>query len=116
MAVDIICNTHPQTSISVTGVSVVNLMLKLETVCRGVVSSSNLMMQKVEPQALVNIVESQAPIDTVISRGGHRHLQIGRMLDIDPISEPPPQMYVSKVCKSVCQKGQEVVHSWLGSG
>jgi hypothetical protein len=24
------------------------------------------------------------------SRGGHRHLQIGRMLDIDLISEPPP--------------------------
>jgi hypothetical protein len=66
MAVDVICNTHPQTSISVTGVSVVNLMLKLETVCRGVVSSSNLMMQKVDPQALANIVESQAPINTHI--------------------------------------------------
>jgi hypothetical protein len=25
-----------------------------------------------------------------IGRGGHRHLQIGRMLDIDLISEPPP--------------------------
>jgi hypothetical protein len=24
------------------------------------------------------------------SKGGHRHLQIGRMLDIDLISEPPP--------------------------
>ncbi len=24
-------------------------------------------------------------------RGGHRHLQIGRMLDIDLISEPPPR-------------------------
>ncbi len=35
------------------------------------------------------------------SRGGHRHLQIGRMHDIDLISEPPhapsPQIYVSKV-------------------
>jgi hypothetical protein len=66
MAADVICNTHPQASISVTGVSVVNLMLKLETVCRGVVSSSNLMMQKVDPQALAKIVESQASINTVI--------------------------------------------------
>jgi hypothetical protein len=35
------------------------------------------------------------------ARGGHRHLLIGRMLDIDLISEPPhapsPQMYESKV-------------------
>jgi hypothetical protein len=27
--------------------------------------------------------------NTVLTRGGHRHLQIGRMLDIDLISEPP---------------------------
>jgi hypothetical protein len=40
-------------------------------------------------------------------RGGHRHLQIGRMLDIDLISEPPPppQMYVSKVWESVWPEG-----------
>jgi hypothetical protein len=41
-------------------------------------------------------------------RGGHRHLQIGRMLDIDLISEPPhapsPQMYANKVW--------EAIHSW----
>ncbi len=63
MAVDIICNTHPQTNISVTGVSVENLMVKLETICWGNVSSSNLMVQKVDPQALVNIVDSHAPIN-----------------------------------------------------
>ncbi len=48
-------------------------------------------------------------------RGGHRHLQIGRMLDIDLISEPPhspsPQMYVSKVWESVWPEGQEAIHS-----
>jgi hypothetical protein len=37
-----------------------------------------------------------AKIGKQIGRGGHRHLQIGRMLDIDFISEPPhapsPQM------------------------
>jgi hypothetical protein len=47
-------------------------------------------------------------------RGGHRHLQIGRMLDIDQISEPPPppprppapsQMYVSKMWESVWPEG-----------
>jgi hypothetical protein len=26
---------------------------------------------------------------SAVTRGGHRHLQIGRMLDIDLISEPP---------------------------
>ncbi len=49
------------------------------------------------------------------SRGGHRHLQIGRMLNIDLISEPPqvpsPQMYVSKVWESVWPEGQEAIHS-----
>jgi hypothetical protein len=49
-----------------------------------------------------------------ISRGGHRHLQIGRMLDIDLISEPPhapsPQMYVHKVWESVWPEGQEAIH------
>jgi hypothetical protein len=47
-------------------------------------------------------------------RGGHRHLQIGRMLDIDLISEPPappPQMYVYKVWESVWLEGQEAIHS-----
>ncbi len=48
-------------------------------------------------------------------RGGHRHLQIGRMLDIDLTSESPPapspQMYVSKVWESVWPEGQEAIHS-----
>ena len=35
----------------------------------------------------------------------HRHLQIGRLLDIDLISEPPPPMYVSKVWESVWPEG-----------
>jgi hypothetical protein len=49
------------------------------------------------------------------TRGGHRHLQIGRMHDIDLISEPPHapslQIYVSKVWKSVLPEGQEAIHS-----
>ncbi len=55
----------------------------------------------------------------VPGRGGHRHMQIGRMLDIDLISEPPhapsPQIYVSKVRESVWPEGQEAIHSQLGS-
>jgi hypothetical protein len=51
----------------------------------------------------------------VSSRGGHRHLQIGRMHDIDLISEPPhalsPQIYVSKVWESVWLEEQEAIHS-----
>ncbi len=51
----------------------------------------------------------------VLRRGGHRHLQIGRMLDIDLLSEPPhapsPRMYVSKVWESVWPEGQEAIHS-----
>ncbi len=54
----------------------------------------------------------------VDSRGGHRHLQIGQMLDIDLISEhphaPSPQMYVSKVWESVWPEGQEAIHSVSG--
>jgi predicted DNA-binding transcriptional regulator YafY len=50
-----------------------------------------------------------------IIRGGHRHFQIGRMHNIDLISEPPhapsPQIYVSKVWESVWQEGQEAIHS-----
>ncbi len=48
---------------------------------------------------------------------GIGHLQIGRMLDIDLISEPPhapsPQMYVSK-CGNLCgQKGRKrFIASW----
>ncbi len=54
-------------------------------------------------------------VDAFGSKGGHQHLQIGRMLDIDQISEPPhapsPQMYVYKVWESVCPEGQEAIHS-----
>ncbi len=39
-----------------------------------------------------------------VSRGGHRHLQIGRMLDIDLISE-----------EFVWPEGLEAIHSQLGS-
>ncbi len=46
-------------------------------------------------------------------------MQIGRMLDIDLISEPPhapsPQIYVSKGWESVWPEGQEAIHSQLGS-
>jgi hypothetical protein len=46
-------------------------------------------------------------------------LQIGQMLDIDLISEPPhapsPQMYVPKVWESVWPEGQEAINSKLGS-
>ncbi len=49
------------------------------------------------------------------TRGGHQHLQIGRMLDIDLISESPhapsPQMYVYKVWESVWLEGLEAIHS-----
>ncbi len=49
------------------------------------------------------------------TRGGHRHLQKGRMLDINLISETPHapsrQMYVSKVWESVWPEGQEAIHS-----
>ncbi len=42
-------------------------------------------------------------------RGGHRHLQIGRMLDIDP------QMYVFKVWEFVWPELLEAIHVYLGS-
>jgi hypothetical protein len=52
------------------------------------------------------------------SRGGHRHLQIGRMRDIDLISEPPPTpppprcMYPK--CGNLCgQRGRKrFIASW----
>ncbi|MFN9908181.1 MAG: hypothetical protein ACK56F_18960 [bacterium] len=44
-------------------------------------------------------------------RGGHRHLQIGRMLDIDLISEPPPKCMYPKCGNQCGQKGQEAIHS-----
>jgi hypothetical protein len=55
-------------------------------------------------------------MSSVSGRGGHRHLQIGRMLDIDLMSEPPPpppppQIYASKVWESVWPEGQEAIHS-----
>jgi hypothetical protein len=41
-------------------------------------------------------------------RGGHRHLQIGRMLDIDLILESPPRCMYTK-CGNLCgQKGQGI--------
>ncbi len=47
--------------------------------------------------------------NSAVPRGGHRHLQIGRMHDIDLISEPPhapsPQIYVPKVWESVWPVG-----------
>ncbi len=51
------------------------------------------------------------------SRGGHRHLQIGRLLDIDLISEPPtppsPRCMYSK-CGNLCgQRGRKrFIDSW----
>jgi hypothetical protein len=50
-------------------------------------------------------------------RGGHRHLQIGRMLDIDLISEPPrpsPPRCMYPKCGNLCgQRGRrQYVASW----
>jgi hypothetical protein len=49
--------------------------------------------------------------DMTPPRGGHRHLQIGRMLEIDLISETPPQMFASKEWESVWPEGQEAILS-----
>jgi hypothetical protein len=40
---------------------------------------------------------------TVLIRGGHRHLQIGRMLDIDLISEPPKPLPPDVCFRSVAR-------------
>ncbi len=50
-------------------------------------------------------------------RGGHRHLQIGRMLDIDLISEPPTPprpRCMSPKCGNLCgQRGRKrFIASW----
>ncbi len=55
-------------------------------------------------------------IGCLFNRGGHHYLQIGRMLDIDLISEtPPPPVPPSDECiqsVGICdQKGQEAIHS-----
>ncbi len=51
------------------------------------------------------------------SRGGHRHLQIGRMLDIDLISEPPPtpppHRCMHPKCGNLC--GQRVRKRFIAS-
>ncbi len=48
-------------------------------------------------------------------KGGHRHLQIGWMLDIDLISEPtptaPPPRCMYPKCGNLCGQGQEAIHS-----
>ncbi len=48
---------------------------------------------------------------TLIYRGGHRHLQIGGMLDIDLISEPPtptPPRCMYPKCGNLCgQRGRK---------
>jgi hypothetical protein len=49
-------------------------------------------------------------------RGGHRHLQIGRMLDIDLISEPPrppPHRCIYPKCGNLC--GQRVRKRFMAS-
>jgi hypothetical protein len=47
----------------------------------------------------------------VYARGGHRHLHIGRMHDIDLISEPPtppPPRYMFPKCENLCgQRGRK---------
>ena len=63
------------------------------------------------PEMPLQEIQYSQEKEASLSRGGHRHLQIGRMLDIDLISEPPPpqapspQMYVSKVWESVWPEG-----------
>jgi hypothetical protein len=53
----------------------------------------------------------------VYRRGGYRHLQIGRMLDIDLISEPPtppPPKFMYPKCGNLCgQRGRKrFIASW----
>ncbi len=66
-------------------------------------------------ETLIRTVRAPSSGTVLGTRGGHRNLQIGRMLDIDLISEPPhapsPQMYISKVWESVWPEGQEAIHS-----
>ncbi len=56
--------------------------------------------------------------DITCSRGGQRHLQIGRMLDIDLMSEPspptPPSRCLYKKCENLCgQRGRKrFIASW----
>ncbi len=67
------------------------------------------------PFKLMNFAESLCQY-SLGARGGHRHLQIGRMLDIALISEPPPLRCMYSKCGNLCgQKGQEAIHSLLGS-
>jgi hypothetical protein len=59
----------------------------------------------------ITVMSSLNEISTNQSRGGHRHLQIGRMLDIDLISEPPPPSpprYMYTKCGNLCgQRGRK---------
>jgi hypothetical protein len=53
----------------------------------------------------------------ICTRGGHRHLQIGRMLNIDPISEPPtappPRCMYIKFGNLCGQRGRKrFIASW----
>ncbi len=64
-------------------------------------------------------LERKSSIMGLRSRGGHQHLQIGRMLDIDLISDPPPTpppprcMYTK--CENLCgQRGRKpFIASWV---
>jgi hypothetical protein len=63
--------------------------------------------------AAVHPLSGLAPL----SRGGHRHLQIGRLLDIDLISEPPtppPPRCKYPKCGNLCgQRGRKrFIASW----
>jgi hypothetical protein len=87
---------------------------------RKLTASHNIYLCTVFPRVLCISLDQSAPCTNpilayLIARGGHRHLQIGRMLDIDLIKEPPhalsPQMYVPKVWESVRPEGQEAIHS-----
>ncbi len=47
-------------------------------------------------------------LESIPGRGGHRHLQIGRMLDIDLISEaPPPDVCIQSVGICVARRGRK---------
>jgi len=55
------------------------------------------------------------PLYSLSSRGGHRHLQIGRMLDIDlsPPTPPPPRCMNPKCGNLVGQRGRKrFIASW----
>jgi hypothetical protein len=57
-----------------------------------------LITKKLTQSILYNCKFTTKKVTKLFYRGGLRHLQIGRMLDIDLISEPPPRPLPLDVC------------------